>query len=155
MLELGLGAHGVELVELLARGDDGDAAAGVAHQLGDLLAGERGIDGHIGRANGQRGEVGDGPLPAIFADEGDAIALFRAPVEKGLGQRADALVDLIGRERLPLAELVLPEDGARIGGRGDAEKRSLMVEIGETGVMGSVFRKLESGKPQSQESVPA
>ena len=50
----GLRADGLQLVELLARGDDGDAAAGVAHLLGDLLAGQRGIDGHIGGADGQR-----------------------------------------------------------------------------------------------------
>ncbi len=46
-LKAGLVAHGKELVELQARGDDGDAAAGIANLLRDLLAGERGIDaGH-------------------------------------------------------------------------------------------------------------
>ena len=122
-LKLGLVAHGVQLVELLARGDDGDAAAGVANLLGDLLAGERGIDGHIGRANGQRGKIGDDPLPAVLADERDAVALFRAELEKRRSQGADALIDLIGRERVPMAEFVLPEDGARVAGRGNAKEK--------------------------------
>ena len=98
----------MKLVKLHARGNDGDAAAGVANQFRDLLAGKGGIDGHIGRADGQRGKIGDHPLPAVLADEGDAVALFRAHPQKGRGQRPHPLVDLIGRERLPLAELVLP-----------------------------------------------
>ena len=121
-LKRGLRAHGLKLVELLARGDDGNAAIGVANLLGDLLAGERGIERHIGRADGQRGEIGDGPLPAILADESDAVAFFRAEAEQCGGQSADALIDLVGRERMPLAELVLPQNGARIGGRGDANE---------------------------------
>ena len=121
-LQAGLRAHGLKLVELLARGDDGDAATGVANLLGDLLAGERGIERHIGGADGQHGEVGDGPLPAILADEGDAVALFRAEAQKRRGQRTDALIDLVRGDRVPLAELVLPENGARIGGRGDANE---------------------------------
>jgi hypothetical protein len=48
---------------------------------------------------------------------------FFAPLEKGRGQRADALVDLIGRERMPLIELVLPKNRARIGGRGNAKEK--------------------------------
>ena len=35
-----LRADGVQLVELLAGGDDGDAAAGIGEQDGDLLAGQ-------------------------------------------------------------------------------------------------------------------
>ena len=121
--EVGLVAHGGELVELHARGDDGDAAAGVANLLRDLLAGEGGIEGDVGRADGERGKVGNDPLPAVFADERDAIALFRAELEKRSGQGAHALIDLIGRERLPLAEFILPENGARVGRRGHAKEQ--------------------------------
>ena len=42
--------------------------------------------------------------------------------ERG-SQRADALIHLIGGERMPLVELVLPKNGARIGGRGDAKEK--------------------------------
>ena len=122
-LKLGLVAHGEKLVELQPRGDDRDAATGVANLLGNLLAGERGIERHIGRTNGQRGKIRDQPLPAIFADECDAVTLFRAELEKGGGQCADALVDLIGRERVPLIELVLPKNRARIGGRRHAKEK--------------------------------
>ena len=68
------------------------------------------------------GEIGDRPLPAVLADEGDAVALLRAQAQKGRGQSADALIDLIGGDGMPVPELVLPEDGARVGGRGDANK---------------------------------
>ncbi len=87
VLQLGLGADRVQLVELLASGDDGNAAAGVAHQLRDLLAGEGGVDGHIGGADGQSGKIGDRPLPAVLADEGDAVALF-APIRRNAVARA-------------------------------------------------------------------
>ena len=65
----------------------------------------------------------DGPLPAVFGDQSDALALSRAPAEKRLGQGADPLVDLIGGDGLPLAELVLPEDGAGIACRRNAAKQ--------------------------------
>ena len=115
--QLRLRAECVQLVELLARGNDGDAAAGVAHQFRHLLTGEGGIDGHIGRTDGQGGKIGDCPLPAILADEGDAVALLCAQAQKRCGQGPHSLIDLIGRERMPGAELVLPENGARIGRR--------------------------------------
>ena len=90
-----LAADGVQLVELLAGGDHGNPAAGIPHQPCNLLTGERGINGHIDCANGQRGEVGDGPLPAVLGDQGDAVALLCAPTEKNFAQGSDALVDLV------------------------------------------------------------
>ena len=47
---------------------------------------------------------------------------LRAPAEKRLSQGADALIDLVGGDGLPLPKLVLPEDGAGVGCRGDAPK---------------------------------
>ena len=121
-LQRSLRAHGLKLVELLACGDKGDAAIGVANLLGDLLARERGIERYICRADREDGEIGHGPLPAILADKGDAIALFRAETKQRGSQRMDALIHLVRGDRMPLAELVLPQDGARIGGRGDANE---------------------------------
>ena len=72
-------ANRIQLVELLAGGNHGDAAARVLHQHCNLLAGKGGIDGHIDRADGQRGEIGHRPLPAVLADQRNAIALLRAP----------------------------------------------------------------------------
>src|SRR5215831_9179793 len=40
-------ADGVQLVILLASGDDRDAAIGVSNQCGDLLAGKRGINWYV------------------------------------------------------------------------------------------------------------
>ena len=116
------GADGVELVVLLPGGDDGDAAAGVGNKLGDLFAGESGIDGHVGGADGEGGKVGDHPLPAVLGNQRDAVALLRAPAQKRLGQRANTLVDLVRRDGLPVAELVLPKNGARIGRGSNAAK---------------------------------
>ena len=52
------------------------------HQRGHLLAGQRGIDGHIDRADGQRGKVRDCPLPAVLADQRNAVALLRSPAQE-------------------------------------------------------------------------
>ena len=79
--------------------------------------------GTLTRIDGEDGEIGDGPLPAVFGDEGNAVALFRAPTQKSLSERMDALVDLVGGERLPVPELVLPEDSSGIGSRRDAAKQ--------------------------------
>src|SRR5579859_1816966 len=97
-----------ELFELLASGNNGDAAAGVLDESADLLAGEGGVDGHVGGADGERGEVAHGPFPAVLADEGNAVALLRTPIEQGFAERADALVHLVRRDGAPAAEFVLP-----------------------------------------------
>src|ERR1019366_2370678 len=89
-----LASHGVQLVELLARRDDGNPAIGVSHKHGNL-----------------------------FAGQSDAIALLRAPAEKSLGERANPLVDLVRGNGLPQAELVLPEYCAGICGSGDAAEQ--------------------------------
>ena len=93
--ELRQAADGVQLVELLPGGNHGNAAARIRHQRGDLLAGQRGVDGHIHSADGQRGKVCDGPLPAILGNQGDAVALLHAPAEKCLSQCTDPLVKLV------------------------------------------------------------
>ena len=108
---------------MLAGGDDGDAAAGIGEKDSDLVTGKRGVDGDVDGIDGEDGEVGDSPFPAVFGDQRDAVALFCAPGKEGLRKGVDALVDLVGGERLPGAGLVLPEDGAGICGRGQAAKK--------------------------------
>jgi hypothetical protein len=121
-LKRSLRAYRLKLVELLASGDEGDAAIGVANLLGDLLASQSGIKRHVCRANGQHSEVGDCPLPAILADEGDAVALLRAEAQQCRSQRTNSLIHLLRGDRVPLAEFVLPQDGTRISRRGDANE---------------------------------
>ncbi len=116
------GADGVQFFELLTGRDDGDTATGVGEQDGDLVTGKRGIDGNVDAIDGQDGEVGDCPFPAIFRNQGDAVAFFCTPGKEGLREGVDALVDLVGGERLPVAELVLPEDGAGICSCGHTAK---------------------------------
>ena len=107
-IELCLRAHGGQLFVLLAGGDDGDAAAGILQQGGNLVAGQRRINGHVGGADGQGGEIAHRPLPAVFTDQANAVALLRAPVQQRFAQRADALVHLVGGDGPPTAEIVLP-----------------------------------------------
>ena len=68
-----------DLVVLGAGGNDGNARAGVGKENGGLVGGERGIDGYVDGSESESGEVGYGPLPAIFAEDGDAVALADAP----------------------------------------------------------------------------
>ncbi len=75
------------------------------------------------------------PLPAVLADQRDAVALFRAELEKCRGQSAHALIDLIGRERVPMTEFVLPKNGARIGGRGNAKEKVIERRDLRNGIM--------------------
>ena len=45
----------------------------------DLIGEQVGVDGNVDSADGEAGEVGDGPLPAILGEDGDAIAFADAP----------------------------------------------------------------------------
>ena len=112
----------MQLVELLARRDDSDSAACVTHLLGDLFASQRGIEGNIGSTDGQRGEIGDGPLPAVLADKDNAVTLLHAKAKKRRGQSTDTLIHLVRGDGMPVAEFVLPEDCARVACPGDANK---------------------------------
>ncbi len=129
--EMGSGADRVELVVLLAGGDDGDAATGILDQHGDLVAGQGGINGDVGGADGERGEVGDGPFPAILSDEGNTVAFLHAPLEQSLSQRAHALVELVGRDGAPAAELILPQHRLGVGPRYQAAE--MIINGGDRG----------------------
>ena len=116
----------------------------VAHQGGDLFAGEGGIDGHIDSANGERGKIGDSPLPAVFADEGDAISLLRTPAQKCRGQGPNPLINLVRGDGLPMRR-TRPATRRRAGWRQrmTRRKRSLMVEIAGDGSHGIGFEHAE------------
>ena len=64
-------------------------------QDGDLLGGQRGIDGHIGGAQHQGGEVDDWPLPAILRKDCDAVAFENAPGAESVRQGVDAGEELV------------------------------------------------------------
>ena len=85
-----------DLVVLSAGGDEEDARAGVGKEGNDLVGEEVGVDGDIGDAHGEAGEVGDGPLPAVLGEDGDAVAFADAPDAERFGKSADALIDLQG-----------------------------------------------------------
>ena len=96
MCSSGVGAaDGIQLLVLLMCRDDGNATAGIAYQGCDLFPKQGGVNGHIGGANGECGEVGNGPLPAVFADEGDAVSLLSAPAQKGRSKGSNPLVNLV------------------------------------------------------------
>ena len=116
---------------MLSCGDNGNAATGIFNQHGYLIAGKSRINGHIHSADGQGGKIRYRPLPAVFAYQRNAVALLRAPAEKSFGERADTLVELVRGNRLPLGELVLPQNRARISRIGYAMKQ--VIDGGERG----------------------
>ena len=142
-LELGLGTNGVELFELLAGRDDGDAASGVGEEDGDLIAGQRGIDGDIDGVDGEDGEVGDGPFPAIFGRSGRCGRPFWHPSSKR-PQRASGRAGRSDRRRGAASCRTRPARGWHGDWRPTrrGRKRSLIVESG-AGVMSGllVFRE--------------
>ncbi len=80
----------------------------MTEQKGNLLGGESGVDGHGGSAGEQDGKVGNGPLRAIFGEDGDAVATRDALVAERLDDAHDPAVEVRGRDRVPL-EVTLEE----------------------------------------------
>ena len=79
VFQLCAAANGSNLAILGLGRNHRDASARIDQQGGDLLGCERGIDGHIGRAQHQGSEVHHWPLPAILRQQRDAVALDDAP----------------------------------------------------------------------------
>ncbi len=119
---LGLIADGGDFLVLASCRDDDDAGAGVGQHSGDLLGGEGGVEGHIDGAEGEDGEIGDRPLPAIFGEDGDAVALADAPSGERGGEGANAAVELVAGDGLPLAGGIAPLQGAFGAGSAGAEE---------------------------------
>ena len=93
-LEGGHFAGGGQLFILLAGGEDEDFGTGVPDAVAKLLRIQGGVEGYIDGAEGEDGEVGDGPLPAVFAEDGDAIAFDDAPTGEEVSEGADAAIEL-------------------------------------------------------------
>ena len=86
VLELGLAADGSDFAVLAFGRYHGDASCGIIEQDGDLLGGQGGVDGHIGGAEHQGGEVDDWPLPTILRQDCDAVAFENAPGAKAFAR---------------------------------------------------------------------
>jgi len=112
VFDVGGGAARSDLLILSARGDEDGARAGVGEEGNDLVGEQVGIDGDVGGADGEAGEVGEGPLPAIFGEDGDAIAFADAPGAERSGDGTNALIDLRGGDGLPAGRVVLEQHGA-------------------------------------------
>jgi hypothetical protein len=80
--------------QLLFSGEKNDATAGILQNEFRLLGGEGGIDGDGDRPDELAGKVRGGPLRAVFAQDGDAVALGNSPGEQGLRNSGDVAVKL-------------------------------------------------------------
>ena len=117
VLELGaVGAAGLDFFVLLLGADDGYFGGGILEHVGDVLGGGGGVEWDVGGAEGEDGHVGDGPLPAVFAEEGYAVAFGDVPLGELVGEGADAAVEGVGGDGGPGAVAV----GGHHGGVGAA-----------------------------------
>ena len=98
VLDLGFRLDGAQLGQLRGGGDECRFGPGVAEKKGDLPGGERGVDGNGDGAGEQDGEVGDGPLGAIFGKDGDAIAVGDAVAAEFLCDPHDPAVEARRRD---------------------------------------------------------
>ena len=85
-------------------------APGIVEEERGLLRCLGGINRNRDRAQGQRREIGDRPLRAILAEDGDAIAFANAPGFKRASHAHDAAVNLGGRDGHPAQDLSLQHD---------------------------------------------
>ncbi len=101
---------GQHLFQLVLCGHRDDARAGVVEDEGSLIRRLRGINRNRDRAHGKRSEIGNGPFRAIFAKDGDAIALANTPGFKPASQANDTAVNFCGRDRDPAQRPPLQHD---------------------------------------------
>ena len=85
MFQRGLRLDAEDLFQLVLRGYGDDACGGVVEDVGSLLRRVGGLNGNGDGAEGKRREIGDRPLGAIFAEDGDAIAMADTPGFKRAG----------------------------------------------------------------------
>ena len=102
--------NGQHLFQLVLRGHSDDARPGIVEDEGSLLRRLRGINRNRDRAQGKHREIGDRPLRAIFAEDGDAIAFANSPGFKRASDAHDAAVNLRGRDRRPAQGSSLQHD---------------------------------------------
>ena len=121
VFDLGFLLDGAQLGQLRGGGDKRRFGAGVAQKNRDLPGGERGVDGHGDGAGEQDGEVGDGPLGAIFGQDGDAIVVADAVAAELLNDPHDPAVEAGGGDGLPLG-IALEEHDAGLVALHDLEE---------------------------------
>ena len=63
-----------DFAELSLVGDEDRGRARVAQNVFDVFGGQRGVDRYVGAAGGQTGEVRNGPLGPVLAQNGYAVA---------------------------------------------------------------------------------
>jgi len=103
LFELRLRQNRQDFVELFLRGEENDAAAGIAKLSQRLLRGERGVERNGDGSEQQAGHVGDGPFGAILAEDGDAVAFANAPVTQSLRDGRDPIMEFVGGDREPIS----------------------------------------------------
>src|SRR5271157_3602402 len=101
VLKAGLLANGSQLLVLLAGGNEGNTRLGILQHVQDLLGGLRGVDGHDHSAQQQGCVVGDGPLPAVLAQDDYAVALANVPGLQLTSGGVNPAPQLGGGDRLP------------------------------------------------------
>ena len=103
VFELRLGKDGENLLQLVVGREEDGAASGIAQRKGGLLSGERRVERDGDGSEEQGGHVRNGPLGAVFAEDGDAVAFTNSPVAQRAGDGRDFLAELPGRNGQPLA----------------------------------------------------
>ena len=105
-------ASGKNLLQLLFGGDNDDARTRIAQDEGSLHVGERGVNGYDHGAQKKGSEVSDGPLRAIFTQDGEAISLGDSPSSEGASESDDITIELLGADWYPPKGLAVQHDPA-------------------------------------------
>src|SRR5277367_5847995 len=98
-----------------------DPASRVVQQKGDLIGGERGVEGHGNRAEQQARNVADGPLRAVFTQNGDAISALDAPCVERVSGARHAAAEFLGTDRQPLPRFAVKQQAVEIALDGGEE----------------------------------
>lgn len=95
---------------------------GVGQQRTDLIGQQRWVQRNVDGAHGEACEIRDGPLPSIFSEDGDPVALADAPAAQRRGHGPDPADQFIGGNGEPGAGLVLHQNGAFAVAPGEREE---------------------------------
>ena len=112
--DLRLGKNRQDLVQLLVRRQKNGPAAGVIQDECGLFGRERGVERNGYGPEQQAGHIGDGPLGAVLAEDGDAISGSNAPGMQRVRGSGDALAELAGRDRQPLPGIAIQHDAVQV-----------------------------------------
>ena len=106
--------NGLDLAQLMLRGDEEDPGAGIANGISGLLGGQCGVHRHRHRSEQQNGHIGSRPFGAILAENRDAIAFANSPVVQGASRAGDVAAEILGRDGQPLARLTVQHHAVEI-----------------------------------------